>query len=134
MVRVLEKKVEEDYVDRLWRIVLRTTEEMVGSRAVIIADLFPIIANPQSSLRISPDTRIIAYPQLNNLDVDYNRLLNPTRGISIHSILHRLSVYDAEHYDLAHRLAEAYEQRLRAGLPEAEQAREEFTLQKEYHE
>lgn len=125
MVKVLEKRIEESYTDRLWRIVLGTTAEIIGSKPVTI-DPFCLDEKQQPSPEILRQARIIAAPSVGTICIDYCSPKESKEGISVNPVLHRMTVYDPAHYALARQLAQAYEQRLEEG-PDRE-----FTLQKEY--
>lgn len=131
MVKVLEKRIEESYTDRLWRIVLGTTVEIVGGEP-IVRKYFDLDGDTKKEL--SPETlqkaRIVAIEDMYLIGIDYSKQKDSQKGITVHSIPHWIYVFDPGHYNLAHRLAQAYEQRLQEGTGPGR----EFTLQKEYQE
>ena len=127
MVKVLEEEVKENVSDRLWRIVLSTTAEIVGSTPYVIDNYIDYTLSRGSSASIPQETRIVTLKDMGVIAIDASGKNTPHhRGIFIHPILHRVEVYDQPHFDLAYQLAQAYEQRLGN--------KEEFTLQKHYSE
>lgn len=138
MVKVLEKRVEEEkYSDRLWRVVLGTTAEIVGA-APEVRNLDDYFKWDKESEPIPSDARIVGIRPVDLICVDsYQDYISARRhgqrgkveqGITVHPISHLLFVYDPAHFALARQLAEAYERRLEEG-PDRQ-----FTLQKEYQE
>ena len=124
MVKVLEEEVKENGSDRLWRIVLSTTAEIVGSTPYVIDDYTDYTLPRGSSASIPQETRIVTLKDAGVIAIDPSRKDTAKSGIFIHPIQHRVNVYDQSHFDLAYQLAQAYEQRLGN--------KEEFTLKKHY--
>ncbi len=129
MVKVLEKRIEESYTNRLWRIVLGTTAEIIGSTPVTI-DPFCLDEKQQPSPETLRQARIIAAPSIGTILIDCCRQKERQEGILVNPVLHWINVYNPAHYALARQLAEAYEQHLQEGKGPGR----EFTLQKEYQE
>ncbi len=127
MVKVLEKRIEESYRDKVWRIVAGATAEIVG-QALVLRNLQDYFNLDEKRRQIPEDARIVAVRDMDMIYVDAMSQDNKKveQGIIVHPQAHYLFIYDSAHFDLARQLAEAYERRLEEG-PDRQ-----FTLQKEY--